>query len=146
MSTVLLKCCLLIVAFLFGDLFFLRSNDDDLPESMKRGEEVYLGNCMSCHMYSGEGLYGTYPPLANTSYMSDDPQRSINIILQGQKEEVIINDTIYYSEMPAQDYLTDEQIADVLNYVMNSWGNKAPILTSDLVKTERNKMSNENKD
>jgi mono/diheme cytochrome c family protein len=122
-----------------GNLFFLHSNPDDPDESIKRGEQVYLANCLSCHMYNGEGLAGTYPPLTNTRYIADSVPRSINIILHGQKGEVIVNDVIYNTEMPAQDYLTDEQIADVLNYVMNSWGSKGPVITPGQVKKEREK-------
>ena len=52
---------------------------------------------------------------------------------------------VYNAEMPAQDYLTDEQVADVLNYVMNSWGNKGPIISPDVVKIERDRMASDNK-
>ncbi len=50
----------------------------------------------------------------------------IGVILKGQSGEVVVNGKKYNAIMPAQDYLTDIQIADVLNYVRNSWGNKIP--------------------
>jgi mono/diheme cytochrome c family protein len=104
----------------------------DEPKSIERGKDVYLLQCMSCHMESGEGLSGLYPPLAKSDYLMADPKRSIRELIRGLKGKIRVNGTFYDSEMPALD-LSDEQIADVLNYVRNSWGNKGKLIRSEEV-------------
>lgn len=98
----------------------------DLQKSIGRGKEVYTIYCMSCHMADGTGTPGVNPPLAKADYMKKPAKTLINIILQGQSGEITVNNVKYNGLMPAQAYLTDEQIADVLNYSRNSWGNKNP--------------------
>jgi nitrite reductase (NO-forming) len=112
----------------------------ELTESMKRGKEVYTIYCQSCHLEDGKGLPGVNPPVAKADYMKKPTDSLINVILKGQSGEVMVNGKKYNVPMPAQDYLTDEQIADVLNYSKNSWGNKIPgIVTPKMVKSLRNK-------
>jgi mono/diheme cytochrome c family protein len=112
----------------------------ELNESIKRGKEVYAIHCQSCHMEDGKGIPGVNPPVAKADYMKKPADTLINVILKGQSGEVIVNGKKYNVPMPAQEYLTDEQIADVLNYSKNSWGNKIPgVVTPKMVKTLRNK-------
>jgi nitrite reductase (NO-forming) len=66
------------------------------------------------------------PPIAKADFLKKPSRTLINVILQGQSGEVVVNSKKYNALMPAQDYLSDEQIADVLNYIRNSWGNKIP--------------------
>ncbi|MBZ5855858.1 c-type cytochrome [Flavihumibacter profundi] len=111
---------------------------DPKAESIKRGQEVYINNCQSCHMEKGEGVENSFPPLAKADYLMKDPKRTIGIILKGQNEPIIVNGKPYNMLMPAQDYLTDEQIADVVNYIANSWGNTyKPLIVPDQVKKAR---------
>lgn len=113
--------------------FFLLGSfmpDQDLKESIKRGKEVYALFCQNCHMEDGNGTPEINPPLAKTDYLKKPSKTLIDIILKGQSGEVTVNGKKYNTIMPAQDYLTDIQIADVLNYVKNSWGNKVPGVVS----------------
>lgn len=98
----------------------------DLAKSIERGKEVYTANCMDCHMSGGIDTQGEYPPLANADYLQKPVDSLINIILQGQTGDIVVNNKTYNDQMLAQNYLSDEQIADVLNYIRNSWGNKMP--------------------
>jgi mono/diheme cytochrome c family protein len=125
----LLTICSLFVAF----------QDNSLEQSVKRGEEVYNANCITCHMQKGEGMEGAYPPLAKADFIAKDKtgKQSIGAILNGLSGEITVNGKKYNVPMPAQNYLTDQQIADVLNYVRNSWGNKAKAITEAMVKAER---------
>lgn len=102
----------------------------------KDGKEVYIQYCQSCHMENGEGLEGVYPPVAKTSYLKNT-KKIIDVILKGQFGEVIVNGKKYNTDMPAQDYLTDKQIADVLTYIRSNWGNKYPAVTPAQVKAQR---------
>jgi nitrite reductase (NO-forming) len=109
--------------------FFLFSSfvpGDKLSESIKRGKEVYILNCQSCHMEDGKGTPDINPPVANADYLKKPVKTLIGVILDGQSGEVIVNKKKYNANMPPQPYLTDVQIADVLNYIRNSWGNKIP--------------------
>jgi mono/diheme cytochrome c family protein len=98
----------------------------DIKESIKRGKEVYITDCQSCHLEDGKGTPDINPPLAKADYLKKPAKTLINVILKGQSGEVIVNGKKYNAIMPAQSYLSDQQIADVLNYVRNTWGNKIP--------------------
>lgn len=122
-------------------VFFLLSSfipDQSLKESIKRGKEVYTLFCQNCHMEDGNGTPEINPPVAKADYIKKPARTLIDIILKGQSGEVIVNGKKYNTIMPPQEYLTDIQIADVLNYVRNSWGNKVPgLVTPAMVKTRR---------
>lgn len=123
--------------------FFSLFQDETLQESMKRGKEIYTMQCQNCHMYNGEGMEGVNPPVAKTTYLKD-AKKNIRIMLNGQTGEIKVNGKKYDAEMKPFDFLDDKQIADVLNYIRNSWGNKYPIITPEQVKTEREKTAKKN--
>lgn len=108
----------------------------DMKASMKRGQEIYINYCLSCHLDQGEGIEGVYPPLAKSDYLMADKKRSIVQILNGATGEMIVNGKPYNLEMPGFD-LSDEEVSDVLNYIRNSWGNKGGVVTPAEVKTAR---------
>jgi mono/diheme cytochrome c family protein len=105
--------------------------------SMQRGKKVYDTYCLTCHQADGAGVPRMNPPLNKTTYVLGDKKRLINIILKGFNEAVEINGDYYDNPMPAQPQLTDQQIADVLTYIRNSFGNKASIVTVAEVKAMR---------
>jgi len=78
-----------------------------------------------------------FPPVAKTDYLKKEAKHLINIVLKGQEGEIIVNGKKYNTPMPAQSYLSDEQIADVYNYVRNSWGAKAAAILPSQVKALR---------
>lgn len=106
--------------------------------AVNRGVQLYNTNCASCHQQNGEGIPMTFPPLKNSATVnSDNPNKHIRTVLFGLKGEAI-NGIVYPSEMPAQkDNLTDEQIADIINYERSSWGNNGKKITADDVKKIR---------
>lgn len=98
----------------------------DLPKSVTRGKELYVMYCQNCHMEDGKGVEGVFPPLAEADYLKKQPVNSIiAILLKGQNGEITVNGVNYNTPMMPLDYLTDEQVADILNYTYNSWGNKS---------------------
>ncbi len=108
------------------------------PNSIERGKEVYTTFCMNCHMADGKGMENAYPPVAKSDYLKRPVKDLINNVLKGESGELKVNGVLYNAIMPAQDYLTDGQIADVLNYVNNSWGNKnLKAITPEQVKKMR---------
>ena len=103
--------------------------DDKLKASMESGKGVYAGVCLACHMQNGEGITGVFPPLAKSDYLMKDVDRNIKSLIEGLSGEIKVNGSTYNQVMPASG-LDDQDIADVLNYVMNSWGNKADEMIS----------------
>ncbi|MDX2045859.1 MAG: cytochrome c [Chitinophagaceae bacterium] len=130
----------LTISLVIPGIFLLNSfvPNQSLSESIKRGKEVYTLYCQNCHMEDGKGMPDINPPVAKADYLKKPAKTLIDVILKGQSGEVVVNGKKYNAMMPAQDYLTDIQIADVLNYIRNSWGNKIPgTITPATVKTLR---------
>ncbi len=105
--------------------------DFDLAASVKAGEAVYTGkgNCATCHMANGQGVAGTFPPLAGADYLKDNAKKIIEIVKKGLNETITVNGTEYKQVMPPSVGLTDEEVRDVVNYVLNSWDNNAGQVT-----------------
>jgi len=93
-----------------------------LAERIEFGKQVYTQTCFACHQAEGQGIPNAFPPLANSDYLNANVNRAIKIILEGKTGEIIVNGVTYNSIMTAQT-LTDEEIANVLTYVFNSWDN-----------------------
>ncbi|THU31548.1 cytochrome c [Niastella caeni] len=135
----MVKKALIIIFLVTGTCWLVFSQSNSLLQSIKRGQEVFNATCKNCHMENGQGMPGIYPPLANSDFLAKDTKRTIDIVLNGINGEIIVNGKIYNLDMPAHKQLTDQQVADVLNFVRNSWGNKGKAITVAQVKTERNK-------
>ena len=117
---------------------FASQQDKELQESIKRGEQVYQVNCVACHMDNGEGVPGAFPPLAKSDFLMTDDKKGIIQMLHGASGEITVNGVKYTGGvMPPQTHLSDDEIADVLNYIRNSWGNKAKRITPAQVKAQR---------
>ncbi len=104
--------------------------DDTLVEHspFAAGEKVYMSSCVACHQKNGEGLEGAFPPLANSDYLLADSKRAISIAADGMDGEITVNGTSYNSIMAPQG-LSNEEVRDVVNYIMNSWGNNGGEVT-----------------
>ncbi|VAW19019.1 Cytochrome c [hydrothermal vent metagenome] len=98
--------------------------DPALEESVQRGSEIYADFCVTCHMEQGEGVLNAFPPLAKSDYLMNNREASIRGIKYGQSGELIVNGIAYNSVM-APLGLEDEEVADVMNYILNSWGNSS---------------------
>ena len=106
---------------------------------LERGKQVYMQSCFACHLPDGKGMANVFPPLAGSDYLMADRDRAIRIILKGLTGPVTVNGVNYNSAMPPQP-LTDEQVADVMTYVTNTWGNEAPATTVDDVRRVKNEV------
>lgn len=112
---------------------FILQTGGEMAESMKRGAEIYSITCVACHQANGEGLPGAFPPLAKSDFLMADTHRAIRIIKEGFQGEMTVNGQPYYGIMPAHD-LDDRQLADLMNYIRNSWGNKGEMVKAEDVK------------
>lgn len=89
-----------------------------------RGGRVYRTLCLACHLPDGKGMPTLTPPLAESDFLAADRTRAIRIVLKGQSGPITVNGVGYQGVMPGlESVLTDAQVADVLTYVFNSWGN-----------------------
>lgn len=112
----------------------------ELQSTFNRGQVLFAANCSMCHQLSGRGTAGTYPPLAASDWLQQNRRLAIRAVVAGLKEPITVNGVRYQGQMPPA-LLTDQQVADVLTFVMNSWGNPggrviAPEVSVVRVKTE----------
>lgn len=97
----------------------------NMAQLMGEGEGLYNTNCGACHQPSGQGLAGAFPPLAKSDYLMKDRSRAVATVVQGRTGEITVNGAKYNAVMPGMGHLSDDQIAAILTYVTNSWGNEA---------------------
>lgn len=102
-----------------------------------RGKQVYLQTCFVCHQTEGQGIADQIPPLAKSDYLLSDKDRSIRAVLQGLSGEVVVNGKTYNGVMVPMNNLSDHEIANVLTYVRNSWGNSGDAVNAEEVKRLR---------
>ena len=93
-------------------------------QQIAAGRTAFMGTCAACHQASGLGLPGAFPPLAKSDFLMADKQRAIDLVLHGRSGPVTVNGTTFNSVMPPMSQLSDQDLANVLTFVRNSWGNK----------------------
>ena len=110
-------------AILFCSSIFPKQ-DDELAKSIERGKMVYSENCVSCHMGKGEGIPQTFPPLAKADFLMKTPEKAIHAIKFGLQGKIKVNGLDFNNAMPNPG-LGNDEIADVMNFIQNSWGNSS---------------------
>ncbi len=97
------------------------------------GKKLYQTHCANCHMDDGQGLEGLIPPLANSDYLQKTNAELACLLINGYKGTMIVNGRIYEGQMPANKGLSGVEIANILNYVGNHWGNQRDFVNSRAV-------------
>jgi mono/diheme cytochrome c family protein len=110
-----------------------------LKSSINRGQAVYAKYCLTCHQVDGSGVPNLNPPLITTKWTLGSKTVLIQQVIKGSNGKVEIDGDRFSNTMPPLKTLTDQQIADVLTFVRNSFGNKASMVTPVEVKTVRAK-------
>ncbi len=93
-----------------------------LESSIKRGKLVYDDMCITCHLADGKGVPKVFPPLADSDYLRNNQNESRKVVKKGMSGKIVVNGITYNSVMTPLGLL-DEEVADVMNYINNSWGN-----------------------
>ena len=117
-SALLIYICFCLIAFL--NLGIQKSKS----ESIKNGAELYRDFCYRCHGFNGEGQTDLIPPLKSSDYLLNNIDLSIAGLKYGLKGKIIVNGKSYNSYMAYQG-LENEEIADIMNYILNEWGNNS---------------------
>ncbi|MBS1604284.1 MAG: c-type cytochrome, partial [Bacteroidetes bacterium] len=112
----------------------------DLPlaERIKKGQLLFESNCASCHQSTGLGIPGAIPPLAKSDFLMKREDKGIGVLLHGINGEAITVNGAHYQGVMPQLPLDDDQIANILSFVRNNWGNKSPVVQQKDVKKFRN--------
>ncbi len=96
-----------------------------MDESIKAGKVTYQATCMACHQANGLGIPGVFPPLAKSDFLFEDIDRAIGIVIHGKQGPIKVNGKDYNQVMTPQN-ITNEEISNVMNFILNSWGNEHP--------------------
>jgi nitrite reductase (NO-forming) len=106
-------------------------------QQIAAGAVLFKGTCSVCHQDNGEGLPNVFPPLAKSDYLLKDPKRSIEVVLNGLSGPVKVNGATYNSVMPPMSQLNDDEVANILTYVLNTWGNEGGAISKEQVQAVR---------
>ncbi len=116
---------------------------DEVADNLQKGivtggEQIYRTYCVACHLNDGKGDGNRFPPLDSSEYVLGDKKRLINILLNGLQETITVKGKQYNNLMPSHSFLSDEDLALVLTYVRQNFGNKASEITVNEVAALRN--------
>lgn len=118
------------------------------PESLDPIQlgKIVFNNCRACHQSEGQGVAGNYPPLAGSERVLGPPELMARIILNGLEGKIVVKGQPFNNVMPAwRNTLTDEQIAAVMTYIRQSWGNKASPIKPALLAAIRKETADRNR-
>jgi mono/diheme cytochrome c family protein len=102
------------------------------------GKIVYQSKCIVCHQENGLGVSGTFPPLAGSDHMLFDKKRALKNVIHGVKEPIVVNGQTYRGNTMPDIEMSDKELKDVMDYILNSWGNKGGTISMEDVKAARN--------
>ncbi|AWV06379.1 copper-containing nitrite reductase [Marilutibacter maris] len=109
------------------------SGELTVEQQIAAGKELFLGTCSTCHQPTGAGMKGVFPPLAASDYIANDPASLPRVIVHGLQGPIKVNGTDYDSVMPPMAQLTDDEVANISTFVLNSWGNPGGRISKDEV-------------
>lgn len=128
--------CIIAIAIFYVFTFSAYAQQSNAQASAERGKAIYEQNCLPCHQADGSGVPALAPPLIKGTFVQGTEQALINVLLKGM-QGVEIKGEQYAAAMPAFDFLTDQQIADVLTYVRTHFSNDLSAVEVDGVSRAR---------
>jgi len=103
-----------------------------INERIVLGKQLYTQTCLACHQADGEGILTVFPPLAKSDYLNENVDRAIDIVLYGKTGSIIVNGEYYNNVMTALS-LSNEEVANILTFIYNSWENNKTEVTPEMV-------------
>lgn len=128
-----------LILLTLGVIFFQSCSSEqqlDYQRYFVNGKGLYEKNCQNCHGANGEGLGKLYPPLTDTAYLSKNRAALACIIQKGLKGKITVNHVSYETDMPGNPALADIDIAQIIVYITNSFGNKQGFYEQGQVKAD----------
>lgn len=116
----------------------------EVPLELEAGARLYSQHCLTCHGPEGKGADDLIPPLSQTDWVMGDKGRLIRIMLMGLSGEITVNGQKYNQEMPSYNHLSDEEIADLLTFIRNEFGNKSGAVIAGEIFEERKGLKRQN--
>lgn len=117
-------------AFLIGTALLALLADSSCGQTQYRqGQALYTQHCANCHMDSGKGLGALIPPLAGSDWLRDGQNQLACLIKNGMEGPIVVNDTTYNQPMPGVEGISEFQIANIVNYINQAWGNDYGIIS-----------------
>lgn len=107
-------------------------------ERIAKGKQVYVSNCQACHQADGNGIPNSFPPLAKSDYIKGNSSKAISAVVNGLTGQITVNGKSYNSIMPKQS-LSDDEVANVVTYILNNFGNEGGEVTPAQVAPIRKK-------
>ncbi len=124
---------ILATAALLNPGLAMTPDDDPADAKFPNGAKIYKAKCVVCHQLTGMGIPNAFPPLKGSDYLMADKKRAVKQVLNGSHEPMTVNGAVYNLPMPFQ-VDTHQDAVDVINYVLNAWGNKGGTITLEEVK------------
>ncbi|MFV8324709.1 c-type cytochrome [Flavobacterium sp. ZS1P14] len=106
------------------------AKDKIVTQSQTPGKEIYLDFCIQCHGANGKGDSKNFPVLDGSDWLINKRAQSIHAVKFGQSGQIIVNKMKFNNSMPPMG-LSNQEVADVMNYIMNSWSNKQSKLVTE---------------
>ncbi|MCB1856220.1 MAG: cytochrome c [Pseudomonadales bacterium] len=125
-----------IALWLLGGWHLVQAADDDLQSRILLGEQTFGDNCSKCHQLDGYGEGGLYPSLHQQSLLTDKTVL-IQTIIHGRLAPEQVPGAQPQRLMPALGFLSDREIAALVAYLSNSWGDEVIVVTEEEVQTAR---------
>ncbi|SHH48658.1 c-type cytochrome [Pollutimonas bauzanensis] len=102
------------------------------------GRQIFTAACQACHQAAGQGLAGVFPPLAGSAWVAGAPDLLAKIVLHGMNGPIEVAGVTYSGAMPAfGGQFSDAELAAVLTFIRQEWGNRAPALDAAMVEAAR---------
>jgi mono/diheme cytochrome c family protein len=121
---------LFFIGLLVGNVFIFKTKE--------QGKLLYEQHCASCHMEKGEGLAQLIPPISKSDWLAQHPSRLACIIRYGQKGEITVNGVKYNQPMPANERLTEIEIHNLVNYILDNFENTIEKRSLDKIRHDLN--------
>ena len=107
------------------------------------GKSLFQQHCSACHQLDGGGVPNMFPPLKESEYINGEVKWIVSSLVKGLEGPITVKGVEYDNMMPAMDYLSDEDIANILTYVRGSFGNNSGAVTAGEVNKIREELKNE---
>lgn len=138
-QTILLLFLTLICSIIYA---CQSASEIEKAKYMSNGKDLYISNCQNCHGVNGEGLGDLIPPLTDTLFLKSNKENLACFIKNGASQEMIVNGKTYEEKMPGFSHLEPIDIAQIITFITNSFGNKQGIYTYKAVSNDLNNCKN----